>query len=149
MHKHKKIEFQGQEYFDNRLFVLYLCPGKIRIEEGDDGAVWTTIYHEKSPEDNVWCVVTYKNCNRYPLYRIDSFYKKEDAESYIRKIEPETPLISLGGRSSGLLMSYDEYVKWKKKNDMKDYDWNSLYLDGGTNAQETVGQDKNQFKGIK
>jgi len=35
----KNFEFQGQSYFDDRLFVLYLCPGKVEIEDGDDGAV--------------------------------------------------------------------------------------------------------------
>lgn len=146
--KSEKIEFQGQEYFDDRIYVLYLCEGTVEIEPGPDGAVWTKIYHEKVPEDYVWCVVTYRNCNRYPLYRVDSFYKKEDAEQYIKKIEPETPLISLGGNSPKKPLSYEEYSKWKVENGFKDYDWESLYSAGGTNASESVGQTKAQFKGI-
>jgi len=146
MNKLKTINFQGQEYFDDRLFVLYLCAGKVEIE---DGAIWTTIYHENPPEDHIWCVVTYKNCNRYPLYRIDSFYKKEDALGYIKKIEPETPLISLEGKSPQNLPSFEEYLLWKKENNLKDYDWKSLYLPGGSNAQERIGQTKEQFNGIK
>ncbi len=152
MNKHKnseKFNFQGQEYFDDRLFVLYLCKGTVEIEKGEDGHVWTKIYHEKEPLNYVWCVVTYRNCNRYPLYRIDSFYKKEDAQQYIKEIEPETPLISLNGKSPITPLSYKEYKEWKEKNGFNDYNWKSLYSADGTNASEVIGQIKKQFKGVR
>src|ERR1035437_3399696 len=94
MSKLNSINFNGQNYFDDRLFVLYLCKGKVEI--GSD-VVTTTIYHNNGPEFSVWCVVTYRNCDRYPAYRVDSFNKKDDAIEYIKKVEPETPLISLNG----------------------------------------------------
>lgn len=144
-----QIEFNGDSYFDDRLFVLYLCPGNVEIEERKDGAVWITIYHENYPENHLWCVVTYKNCTRYPLYRVDCFNKKEDAISYIKEIEPETPLISLGGSSPEIPMPYEEYVEWKKENNLGDYNWKSLYSVDGKNASERIGQTKEQFKGIK
>lgn len=149
MDKSKTINFQSTDYFDDRLFVLYLCPSRVEIEDGKDGAVWTTIYHQNPPNDHLWSVVTYRNCGRYPLYRIDSFYNKEDAEAYMKTIEPETPLISLGGKTPDMPLSYDAYVEWKRENNLKDYDWQSLYSAGGTNAQERVGQTKEQFKGIR
>ena len=145
----RTVKFQGQEYFDDRIFVLYLCAGKVEIEDGEEGAVWTTIYHENPPAEHIWCVATYRNCRRYPLYRADSFYNKEDALAYIKQIEPETPLISLNGEPSKHPMPYDEYLGWKKTNNLKDYDWKSLYSVGGTNASERIGQTKEQFKGIK
>jgi len=148
MNTPKTIKFQGQEYFDDRLFVLYLCKGTVEIEHGDDGAVWTRIYHEQAPNKYIWCVATYRNYGRYPLYRVDSFYRKEDAMAYIRKIEPETPLISLGGVSSTNPLSYEKYLSWKIKNNFKEYDWKSLYSLDGTNASESIGQTKEQFKGI-
>lgn len=149
MNETKTIEFQGEHYFDDRMFVLYLCKGTVEIEPSDDGVVWTKIYHEKAPDNHIWCVATYRNCHRYPLYRVDSFYKKEDAEKYLKEIEPETPLISLGGRSPVSPLSYEAYSDWKQKNGLKDYDWKSLYSPGGTNASESIGQTKEQFKGIK
>lgn len=145
----KTIKFQGQEYFDDRIFVLYLCAGKVEIEEGEEGAVWTTIYHENPPAEHIWCVATYRNCKRYPLYRVDSFHRKEEAIAYIKQIEPETPLISLGGESSQDPLPYEKYLEWKKNNNLKDYDWKSLYSAGGINASERIGQTKTQFKGIK
>lgn len=149
MKKLETIEYEGQDYFDDRIFVLYLCKGTVEIEPGPDGAVWTRIYHESAPENHIWCVVTYRNCNRYPLFRVDSFYKKKDAEQYIEGIEPKTPLISLGGNSPETPVSYDTYLKFKTDNDYKDYDWASLYSVEGTNPSESVGQTKEQFEGIK
>lgn len=143
------FEFNGEKYFDDRIYVLYLCKGTVEIEPGFDGSVWTTIYHQEAPKDYVWCVVTYKNSPRYPLYRIDSFHKKEDAILYMKEIEPKTPLISLGGNSPKEILSYEDYVLWKMTNSFKDYDWKSLYTSGGTNAQESIGQTKEQFNGIK
>lgn len=145
----KTIEFQGQNYFDDRLFVLYLCKGIVEIEPNDEGIVWTKIYHEKAPDNYIWCVATYRNCNRYPLYRVDSFYKKEDAEKYIKEIEPETPLISLGGNSPVVPFSYEEYSVWKVNNKFTDYNWQLMYFPGGTDASESIGQTKEQFQGIK
>lgn len=46
----KTVEFQRQQYYDDRLFVLYLCTGKVEIEDDDNGATWTTIYHENPPK---------------------------------------------------------------------------------------------------
>lgn len=148
MNESGTIKFQGQDYFDDRLFVLYLCEGTVEIEPGDDGVVWTKIYHEKAPEDHIWCVVTYRNCDRYSLYCVDSFHKKEDAMAYLRKIEPGTPLISLNGISPSNPLSYEEYLTWKSRNKLQDYNWKSMYSPGGTNASESIGQTKDQFKGI-
>ena len=151
MNESKTIEFQGQQYFDDRVFILYLCKGEIKIEEGIDGAVWTTIYHDEvqAPENHVWCVVTYRNCGRYPLFRIDTFYKKIDAENYIRETEPHTPLVSLGGNPPERPLSYEDFLKWKKENNLTDYNWKILYSSDGANQQEKVGQTKDQFRGIK
>jgi len=149
MNQFKTIEYQGQDYFDDRLFVLYLCAGTVEIEDGEKGIVWTKICHENPPGDHIWCVATYKNCQRYPLYRVDSFHNKEDAIAYIKQVEPETPLISLAGRSPQNPLPYAQYLEWKKSNKLQDYDWKSLYSAGGINASESIGQTKEKFKGIK
>ena len=145
----KMIEFNGQSYFDDRLYVLYLCKGTVEIEPDKDGAVWTKIYHEQIPADFIWCVATYRNCNRYPLFTINHFSKREDAVAYIEKIEPETPLISLNGMAPLHPASFEEYSSWKKKNNFREYDYKTLYTSGGTNASESIGQTKEQFKGVK
>lgn len=142
-------EYQGTNYFDDRLFVLYVCASKVEIQNGIESVVLTTIYHENPPQDHIWSVVTYRNCERYPLYRVDSFHNKEDAIAYRKKVEPETPLISLDGRSPYNPLPYEEYIEWKKVNGFKDYDWKPLYISGGENARETIYQTKESFIGIK
>ena len=143
----KRLKFQDQEYFDDRLFVLYLCKGIVNFTS--DGFVDTTIYHEQSPPESIWCVVTYRNSNRYPLFSVTHFRKREDAVSYIKTIEPTTPLVCLNGKSPETPFSYEEYLLWKNENNMLDYNWESLYSEDGKNAQEVVTQTKDQFKGIR
>lgn len=111
--------------------------------------IWTKIYHEQPPNDHVWCVATYRNCARYPLCNVTHFFEKEDAITYVKKIEPETPLISLNGNSPLHPVSYEEFLSWKSKNDFKEYDFKTLCLSSGTNAVEIIGQAKEQFKGVK
>jgi hypothetical protein len=143
------MNFQGQEYYDDRMFVLYLVPGLV---EEDSQFVRTIIYHNNPPENHVWCVVTYRNYGRYPLFRIDSFHKKVDALDYQRLIEPQTPLISLGGRIPNPILSFEEYQNWKKENNMKDYQWEKLYTGGvssNSSKSESVMQQKSTFQGIR
>lgn len=146
----KLIEYDGQKYFDDRLFVLYLCKGV--VEEDQDGLISTKIYHNNEQlKKYVWCLVTYRNCRRYPAVRVDSFYEKESAMQYLRKIEPTVPLISLGGKSMDSPMSYEEYLNWKNNNNFKEYNWREMYsvsgIDGG--ESEIFFEDKKQFRGIR
>lgn len=143
------IKFQEREYFDDRLFILYLCKGKVEIQTDD--IVATTIFHEQEPADFVWCLVTFRNCSRYPALRVDSFYKKENAIAYLRSIEPETPLISLHGKSPISPRSYEDYLSWKKENNFKEYDFHKVFMASpkGANARETFMEEKRQFKGIR
>ncbi len=142
------IEFDGHSYFDDRLYVSYLCKGTVRIDP-DDGVATTTIYHEQTPADHIWCVVTHRNCNRYPIFSIDSFYKKDSAMSYLKIIEPKTPLISLNGNSPHHPKTYEEYSAWKESNNLKDYDYRSIFTLGGIDPREMIMQTKEQFDGIR
>ena len=137
------IEFQGQLYFDDRLCVLYLCKALARIDS--DGFVSTVIYHEDPPPNCSLCLVTYRNCSKYPVFNTRLFDSKDEALAYIKEIEPETPLISLNGQSPRNPVSYEEYVCWKKKNNFKEYDYNAMYMPGGSNHREIVTQTFEQF----
>jgi hypothetical protein len=132
--------FNGQLYYDDRLFLLHPCLGTIDIE---DDLVSTTIYHENAPPDAKWCVVTYRNCERYPAFGALHFETKDDATAYIEIIEPTTPLISEGGASS--LMSPDAYAAWKRENGLRGYDYRKCYQPGGSNPKEVVMQTREQF----
>jgi len=122
-------------YNDDRIYVLKisLCKCKnIQISSNN-----ISIYEYPSNQDQLrqsctsnsppeykWCLTTYRNTERYPATRVDSFDSKEDAEKYLRGVEPSTPLISLDGKGSE--MTYDEFLNWKKQQGLKEYDINKL-----------------------
>ncbi len=129
------IEFNGESYHDDRMFVLYVC--KCTVDINDD-VMSTKIYHEEAPENHKWCLVTYRNAARYFATRVDHFDFENEAKTYMKKVEPTVPLISLGGRSPHAPLPYDQFVKWKEKNNFKEYDYRKMYLPGGTNHVETI-----------
>lgn len=131
-----KISFEGEVYNDDRMFVLYVCKCTVAVEHD---IIATTIYHEKPPESYKWCVVTYRNVRRYRAVNADHFESENDARTYMAKVEPTVPLISLGGRSPDIPLSYDKFIDWKEKNGFKEYDYKKMYtMPGGNNPQETI-----------
>jgi hypothetical protein len=105
-------QFEGEIYNDDRMFVLYLCKGV--ITEIDEETFQTTIHHGGDPEEFVWCLVTFRNTHRYPVYRVDHFDSMESARTYVQHFEPRVPLISLGGNSPAAPMTYEIHPgSWK------------------------------------
>ncbi len=132
-------EFYGEIYHDDRMFVLYVCKC---TEEIRDDLIATTIYHEESPENHKWCVVTYKNVTRYNPTRVDCFDSEGEAIAFRKRVEPQVPLISLDGKSPHALLPYDQFVSWKERNGFKEYDYKKMYLPGGSNPKETMYRNK-------
>ena len=90
--------YEGRVYNDDRLFILDLI-----LTEKDCCTFWA--------------VVTRRNHEGFPPFKVDKFNSKEEALTFIRKIEPTTPLISLGGKSPEKPLSYVDYCnKLKEKN---------------------------------
>ena len=89
--------YEGELYNDDRLFIL------------DYGLA-------EEEKNQVWCVVTRRNTHRFPPFRFDKFESENDAVDFIKKIEPTTPLISLGGKSPKSAPTYDEYLRWLAEN---------------------------------
>lgn len=124
------IEFNGEYYHDDRMFILYLCQGTEKVYSDH---VATTIYHENPPPNALWCLVTYRNVVRYVAFRVDTFESKQSAEDYMQKVEPTVPLIRLGGYSPNPPLNYDDFVKWKEDNDLKEYDYKLMFTHGAEN----------------
>ena len=129
-------QFDGEVYNDDRLFVLAIC--KCKVADADGGMVETVIYHENAPEDHLWAVVTFRNTRRYPISRADHFASAGAAEAYLRSVEPKVPLVSLGGTSPRVPMSFDEFTVWKATNNCEEYDYRRMFSPGGTNPCEMV-----------
>jgi len=130
-----RTEFNGEFYRDDRMYVLYLC--KCTEEIRTDHIV-TIIYHENPPSHAKWCLVTYKNIERYMAVRVDTFNSKQDAEEYLQRVEPTVPLISLGGKSCNQPLSYKEFKEWKRDQGFQEYVYKKMYLPGGENPTEMI-----------
>ena len=128
------LEFNGATYHDDRMFVLYVSKCTVRA---DREGVSTTIYHEESPENHEWCVVTFRNVERYTATRVDHFDTEAEAIAYRQEVEPTVPLISCGGRSPQSILPYNEFIKWKRENGFKEYDYKKMFSSGGENPRET------------
>ena len=61
--------WQGKIYKDDRLFIL-------------------DITEAKKDAKNVWAVVTRRNCEGFPPFRVDDFMSEEEAIKFIRRVEP-------------------------------------------------------------
>ncbi len=117
------------------MYVLYICKGTETIV-GD--RVSTTIYHEESPVNAKWCLVTYRNNNRYMAVRSDFFDSRQDAEAYMKEVEPMVPLISLGGQPRNPPLPYEEFLRWKKKEGFQEYDYKKMFLPDSKNPFEMM-----------
>lgn len=131
------MEFAGEMYNDDRLFVLYVCRGTRR--ELANGAIESKIYHDEPPADSNWCVVTFRNTPRYKAFRVDHFGTLDEAEAYRRFNEPLTPRISLGGMSPSPPLSYAAYSEWKHTEALREYDHRLLFR-GGMDRREIITQ---------
>ncbi len=86
--------FEDRVY--NRVFILDLSPAK----------------KEHTP---VWAVTTRRNCEGFPPFRVDEFASEAEAIAFIKRVEPETPRISLGGRSPAPTPTYEEHCRRLKE----------------------------------
>ena len=59
----------------------------------------------------MWAVTTRRNCEGFPPFRVDDFASEEEAIVFIKRVEPETPRISLGGRSPVPTPTYEEHCR--------------------------------------
>ena len=91
--------WQGQEYLDDRVFILDL---QSATKAGR----------------KVWAVTTRRNVKGFPPRRVDDFETEEEAISYLKQVEPSTPRISLGGASPTPEPKYEEYLAWCRSEDI-------------------------------
>jgi hypothetical protein len=104
MGRSQNINYQGEIYRDDRIFVMNLSKGKVEI----NGKIFQK-----------FVLVTYRNSLKFVAVRADHFDTKEDAENYIKKIEHEVPLISQNGEPLSIPDNVDKrefWLNWLKIN---------------------------------
>ena len=131
-----KHRFQCETYNDDRMFVLHIA--RCTVTPGGGGTTVTTVHHENIPDDAGWCLVTYRNTARYPATRVDHFGSLREAWSYLQRVEPTVPRVSLGGRPPEEPLPFDAWHAWKIVNGLKEYDYRTVYVPDGQCRQDTV-----------
>ena len=99
------IKYNGERYRDARMYVINLTYGKV-------GA---------GKNASKWILVTYRNTERLPIFRSDTFENKGLAIEYLKRIEPTTPLIT--DDEKPLLTPEEEdgwlyWLEWLKNNNL-------------------------------
>ena len=130
------IPFNGEMYNDDRMFVLYIA--RCAIRDRGDGMIDWIVYHEPHPEATLWALVTYRNTGRYPAVRVDGFTTEKEAEEYRKAVESTVPRISLGGAPPSSPPSHEDFVAWKQRLGLAEYDWRALYSESGANRREII-----------
>ena len=95
---------------------LYLWDGKIF---NDDRLFMLDLQPATKGREKVWAVVTRWNQKGFPPYKVNDFTEKIEAIKFLKKIEPQMPRISLGGKSPEETPSYIENLEILKKNGEK------------------------------
>jgi len=97
------INFKGETYRDDRLFVLNLT-------------------HGKEEEKSKWILVTYRNTIELPVYKTNCFNTKEDAIEYLKNVEQLTPLISNNEQPLEIpeseISDWDYFNNWLEQNNL-------------------------------
>lgn len=104
MGRSQNINYQGDTYRDDRIFVMNLSRGKVEI----NGEIFQK-----------FVLVTYRNSLKFVATRADNLDSREDAENYIKKIEHEVPLISQNGEPLPIPDNVDTrefWLNWLKIN---------------------------------
>lgn len=136
--------YNSEEYRDDRMYVMAIFPAD--VESDADGNAVTTIFYDKSDSVALWSIVTLKNTTKYQLISVMHFRSREDAIRYKRLIEPTVPLISQNNRSDIEFKSHEQFEEWKIKNNLKEFDYRNLFVDGsGQNPRDIVIQKKEDF----
>lgn len=123
-------------YLDDRMFLLHIA--RCTVARVDEDIIEIVIYHDNVPSNWLWCIVTYRNVARFPVVRVDHFPSFEEATAYRQLVEPQVPLVSLSGQSPAVPLPYRQFVVWKARRGMKDYDVTDAHGAAARNRCEIV-----------
>jgi hypothetical protein len=105
------------QYRDDRMYVLRLS-SDFYTSADNSITINGREFHLKDRNQPV-ALITYRNTFQLPPVRTDQFSTMDEAEIYIRKVEPTCPRASLGGMSPDPTPTWEEHLEWLRKSDLK------------------------------
>lgn len=105
------------EYRDDRMYVMRISSNF----EKSDGRLISAPIREDAPEeiDGPVLLITYRNTYSLPAVRTDEFATISEALSYIRRVEPTYPRISLGGKANLPTPTWEAHLEWLHSGGLK------------------------------
>ena len=98
------ISYKGDEYRDDRMYVINLTYAKITIRDNSPTKSSTVKYK--------WVLATYRNNLALPSFRSDQFESKEKAIKYLKDVETQVPLISNNEQPLLIPDNIDKWTYW-------------------------------------
>ena len=98
------ISYKGDEYRDDRMYVINLTYAKITIRDNNLTKGSTAKYK--------WVLATYRNNLALPSFRSDQFESKEKAIKYLKDVEMQVPLISNNEQPLLIPDNIDKWTYW-------------------------------------
>ena len=98
---------RDEAFLDDRMFLLAVYPARLARDAEENHQ--TVIFYDKTPENGLWTVLTFRNVADYPLVGVAHFEREEHARAYKAGLEPSIPLTSLGGQSPKTQMTPMNY----------------------------------------
>lgn len=103
-----KISYEGNWYYDERMYLLHLFYGKTEyVSKG-----LQVIEEFLGTPKKQFILWTRCNYGSRAVIKSDSFLDRDEAIEYLKLVEPQTPLISLNGLPMKEILSYDDYCLW-------------------------------------
>ena len=105
------------EYRDDRMYVMRISSNF----EKSDGRLISAPIREDAPEeiDGPVLLITYRNTYSLPAVRTDEFATISEALSYVRRVEPTCPRISLGGKANLPTPTWEAHLEWLHSEGLK------------------------------
>ena len=100
---YEAMAIKRKQFHDDRMFVLQVAPVTLSRDIGSCSLPKTS---------KRWAVITRRNVPGYPPSRTDDFHSREEAVAYLKKVAPQTPRVSLGGKSPDPPLSWDGFQDW-------------------------------------
>lgn len=96
------LNFGGQYYLDDRMFVIELEPVPPSNEADDSGI-------------RRWALTTRRNVPGYALFRQRLFDSREQAIAVLRSLAPQTPRLSLQGLTPIPPPTFEQHNQWLRE----------------------------------
>jgi hypothetical protein len=105
------------EYRDDRMYVMRISSN---FDKSDGRVISAQIRGNVPGEiDGPVLLITYRNTYSLPAVRTDEFATISEALSYIQRVEPTCPRISLGGKPALPTPTWEAHLEWLHSEGLK------------------------------